>query len=81
MASAKIQKVTLQRLKPFTAAQKQPEATPDTADTPGPSLDAAEAADPEQLVQHAEANGCETLLHAAALGLHGANLNKILQKV
>lgn len=83
MASVKLQKVTLQRLKPFSATPKPPEASAEAPEQPTAASAAAvdPTADAEQFVQHAEANGCEALLHAASLGIHGRSLGKLLHQV
>jgi lysyl-tRNA synthetase class I len=80
MASVKIQKLTLQRLKPFSSTLKPPEASAEAPEEPVPAVPDP-TADAEQFVQHAEANGCEALLHAASLGIHGRILSKLLQQV
>jgi hypothetical protein len=78
MASVKIQKLTVQRLRPFLSTPKPPEAAEAAEEAP-PVLDPA--VDAGQFAQHAAANGCEELLHAASFGIHGGSLSRLLQQV
>lgn len=80
-ASIKLHKVTLHRLKPFSAAPKTAEGSAGASEQPDAAAAADPAADAEQFVQHASSNGCESLLRAASLGVHGRMLGGLVKQV